>query len=161
MVVKPSLRWKDLVEPSKFQKNLVQLKKEKTDNSEEILDLTEGDPVIFGHTNQPLTKYLMEAANQGLHMYPEQTPLRTELPNAIHDFEKTYRDIEYDANQILDHLQKKVGYSPITIYWIERSLGPIDASHLKFLALQRNLGYGFDYIRDTDQNQEAISKGRV
>ena len=54
LVVKPSSRWNDMPQPSEFQRNLSAIKAEKKKSGEDILDLTEGDPVIFDHTNQQL-----------------------------------------------------------------------------------------------------------
>ena len=101
MGVRPSSRWKDLPEPSDFLKqlNLIQTKKKKS--GQEFLDLSEGDPVIFGHVNQSLSKHLVDAATNGLHMYPEQTPWRTELCKAIYNFEKDHRGIKYDLDNTI------------------------------------------------------------
>ena len=101
MVVKPSSKWKNMPELSAFHKSLRSIRDEKMGSGEEILDLTEGDPVIFGHVNQPLSKYLVEAAEGGWHMYPEQSPWRDELRNAISSYEKRYRDIEYTPQNII------------------------------------------------------------
>ena len=101
MGVKPSSRWKGMFEPSKFNIQLNHIKEKKENNHEEIINLTEGDPVIFGHVNQNLSKYLVEAVNSGLHMYPDQTQLRKELVQSIHNFEKKYRNIEYNLDNII------------------------------------------------------------
>jgi alanine-synthesizing transaminase len=98
--LRPSSRWREMPKPSHFQQELraVLAEKKKTDK---VLDLTEGDPVIFGHVNQSLSDALIEAANKGLHMYPEQTPWRYELRKAISSFEKRYRNIYYDPEDII------------------------------------------------------------
>lgn len=101
MVVKPSSRWKDMPQPTEFQRNLSAIKAEKKKSGEEILDLTEGDPVIFGHTNQQLSENLVEAAAGGWHMYPEQSPWRDNLRKAISSYEKRYRDVEYEPENII------------------------------------------------------------
>jgi aspartate/methionine/tyrosine aminotransferase len=88
-------------EPSRFQRELRSVMAEKKKAGVEVLDLTEGDPVIFGHTNQPLSDTLVEAAEGGWHMYPEQTPWRDELRKAISGFEKRYRKIEYNPEDII------------------------------------------------------------
>jgi len=101
MVVKPSSRWKDLPEPTEFQIKSSFIKTKKKKAGEEIIDFTEGDPVIFGHINQSLSDRLVEAAEGGWHMYPEQSPWRDELRKAISSFERRYRNIEYDPNNII------------------------------------------------------------
>ena len=101
MVVKPSSRWKGMPEPSRFSRELGAIRAEKKKAGVETLDLTEGDPVIFGHVNQPLSKVLVEAAEGGWHQYPEQTPWREELRKAISSFEKRYRGIMYDTEDII------------------------------------------------------------
>ena len=88
-------------EPSVFQREISAIKVEKKKSGEKILDLTEGDPVIFGHINQPLSEKLVEAAKGGWHMYPEQSPWRDELRRAISSFESRYRNIEYDPKNII------------------------------------------------------------
>ena len=74
--------------PSHFQRELRAVMVEKKKAGIEVLDLTEGDPVIYGHTNQSLSDALVEAAKGGWHMYPEQTPWRDELRKAVSGFEK-------------------------------------------------------------------------
>ncbi len=101
MVVKPSSRWKDMPQPTEFQIKLSAIKAEKKKSGEKILDLTEGDPVIYGHTNQQLSEKLVEAAEGGWHMYPEQSPWRNELRKAISSYEKRYRDVEYEPENII------------------------------------------------------------
>jgi len=101
MVVKPSSRWKDMPKPTEFQRNLSAIKAEKKKSGEEILDLTEGDPVIFGHINQSLSDRLVEAAEGGWHMYPEQSPWRHKLRKAVSEYEKRYRNIEFDPNEVI------------------------------------------------------------
>jgi len=88
-------------EPSAFQQKIGAVREEKEKAGERFLDLTEGDPVIFGHINQPLSKSLVEAAGEGWHMYPEQSPWRDELRKAISSFEKRYRNIEYDPEDVV------------------------------------------------------------
>jgi len=101
MVAKPSSRWKGMPRPSHFQQELRAIMVEKKKAGVEVLDLTEGDPVIYGHTNQSLSDALVEAAKGGWHMYPEQTPWRDELRKAISGFEKSYRKIEYNPEDVI------------------------------------------------------------
>jgi len=101
VVVKPSSRWKDMPKPTEFQRKLSVIKAEKKKSGKEILDLTEGDPVIFGHINQKLSENLVEAAEGGWHMYPEQSPWRYELRKAISEYEKRYRNIEFNPNEVI------------------------------------------------------------
>ena len=100
MVLKPSSRWKDMPQPTKFQRKLNVIKSEKNKAGVKILDLTEGDPVIYDHINQPLSDSLVEAAEGGWHMYPEQSPWRDELRKEISNFEIRYRNIRYDPDDI-------------------------------------------------------------
>ena len=100
-MVKPSSRWSGMKEPSSFQKSLSTILSEKKKKGINVIDLTEGDPVIFGHKNQELSKTLIEAAENGWHMYPEQTPYREELKKAISDFEKCYRNVEYNPEDTI------------------------------------------------------------
>jgi len=101
LVVKASSRWKDIPTPTAFHRELSAIKAEKREAGMEILDLTEGDPVIYGHVNQPLSDRLVEAAEGGWHMYPEQSPWKDELRKAISIFEKNYRNINYDSEDII------------------------------------------------------------
>jgi len=100
MVVKPSSRWDELQKPSKFQSKLEKMRKEMKKSGTQI-DLTEGDPVIFGHVNQSISDSLVEAAEGGWHMYPEQSPWRDELRKAISSFEKRHRNIEYNPEDVI------------------------------------------------------------
>ncbi len=99
-MIKPSSRWIDWPKPSTFDREIAIIK-EKMRGKREILDLTEGDPVIHGHINKKLSELLIEAAKGDWHMYPEQTPWREELRRAIRDFEKRYRKIDYDPDKII------------------------------------------------------------
>ena len=101
MVLKPSSRWKDMLQPTKFQRKLNEIKSEKNKAGVKILDLTEGDPVIYDHINQPLSDNLVEAAEDGWHMYPEQSPWRDELRKDISNFESRYRNIRYDPDDVI------------------------------------------------------------
>jgi len=101
LVVKPSSRWKDMPQSTAFQRKINEIKSEKKKAGVQILDLTEGDPVIYGHVNQPLSDRLVEAADGGWHMYPEQSPWRDELRKAISNFEKRYRKIWYDPDDVI------------------------------------------------------------
>jgi aspartate/methionine/tyrosine aminotransferase len=100
-MVKPSSRWINMPETSVFQKNLSELIKKKQKKGVKVLELIEGDPVIFGHVNQKLSETLVEAARDGWHMYPEQTTFREDLKNAISRFEKQHRSVEYNPEDII------------------------------------------------------------
>jgi aspartate/methionine/tyrosine aminotransferase len=100
-MVKPSSRWRNMPETSSFQKKLSKLIIKKKKNGDKVLDLTEGDPVIFGHTNQELSETLVEAARDGWHMYPEQTTYREDLKNSISRFEKHHRAVDYHPEDII------------------------------------------------------------
>jgi aspartate/methionine/tyrosine aminotransferase len=60
--------------------------------------LTHSDPVAHGHTNQEISKYLIEAAEKGIHSY--RSPV-SELKKAICGWEKKYRFVDYTSNDII------------------------------------------------------------
>ena len=62
--------------------------------------LTHSDPPAYGHKNQEISKYLVEAAEKGLHMYPHAAEYG-ELKEAICNFEKKYRYVEYSPDDII------------------------------------------------------------
>jgi aspartate/methionine/tyrosine aminotransferase len=65
------------------------------------LIMYEGDPVIFGHINQPLSDYLIEAAKKGLHMYGGMAGVKGPLTKSISNWEKRYRGNEYLPEDIV------------------------------------------------------------
>lgn len=99
MTVKPASRWARIPKPSAEELEQSQRTSEIVQKYEKegktITIMYEGDPVIFGHTNQALSKYLIEAAEKGLHMYLGMSKCLPELNNAIINFEKKYRGCEY------------------------------------------------------------------
>lgn len=85
----------------RYQQELLAIKQRKKNEGQPILDLTEGDPVIFGHINQPLSDKLVEAAEGDWHMYPDQSPWRDELRRSISGFEDRYRKVKYDPENVI------------------------------------------------------------
>ena len=59
--------------------------------------ITHSDPPAFGHLNQAISKYLIEAAENGVHSY--RAPI-DELKAAICGWEKRYRNVEYSSSDI-------------------------------------------------------------
>jgi len=66
-----------------------------------VIGLHEGDIPVFGHTNQPLSEYLVQAAREGWHMYPPVTTWPGQLKKAISEFEKFYRYVDYSPDDII------------------------------------------------------------
>ncbi len=60
--------------------------------------LTGSDPPKYGHTNQEISKYLIEAAERGVHSY--QAPV-SDLLDAICNWEKRYRNVDYATDDII------------------------------------------------------------
>jgi len=78
-------------------------------SGKKVLNLTAGDPSVWGFINQPLSKHLVEAAEQGWHTYGGRAndlglgtspPLPTQLRNAIVAFEKSERGNDFEPKNI-------------------------------------------------------------
>lgn len=105
--MKPASKWQKKTQKSHSLRPIEsKLRKE----GKKLYNLTSGDPVVWGHSNQQLSKYLIEAAEQGYHSYggpansqglPATPPLPTQLINGIIGFEKKLRDVEYNPNDIV------------------------------------------------------------
>jgi aspartate/methionine/tyrosine aminotransferase len=66
----------------------------------DVIALVGSDPVMDGHTNKPLSKYLIDAARKGLCMYSGNTLWINRLRMAIADFEKKNMNVEYSPDDI-------------------------------------------------------------
>ncbi|MFC1803073.1 aminotransferase class I/II-fold pyridoxal phosphate-dependent enzyme [Thermoproteota archaeon] len=106
MPIKPNPIWKDI---SVRESHLKSILKEMELNGRKILALTGGDPPRWGHINQPISKYLIEAAEEGWHTYRGQsndkglgsTPtLHNQLQNAIMEHEKQWHSVEFKPENI-------------------------------------------------------------
>lgn len=99
MVVKPSVRWKGLFEGEPFYKEMRAIIPELEKAGKKVIAVVGSDPPKFGHTNQSISDYLIEATKKGMHTYmgPRMNNLRT----AIANFEKKYRNIKYSPEDIL------------------------------------------------------------
>lgn len=101
MTIEPSSRWKKIPAESIFNTKLSAIKAEREKTGRSVLEFVEGDPVLFGHTNQPLSDFLVEAAKEGWHMYPAKTNWRRELTEAISHFERKYRNVYFPPEDVI------------------------------------------------------------
>ena len=65
------------------------------------LELLDGDPALFGLTNDPLNEALVQVAKEGWNLYPYNTPWFGRLASAIAKFENRYRGVSYPPDEIL------------------------------------------------------------
>jgi aspartate/methionine/tyrosine aminotransferase len=103
--VKPALRWgrapKALPEDQERNRKMMEVQRQCEKEGKPVINMWEGDPVIFGHTNPKLSKHLVEAAEKGLDMYLGVSGCLPELIKAISGFEKKYRGCEYSPEDII------------------------------------------------------------
>jgi aspartate/methionine/tyrosine aminotransferase len=106
--VKPAPVWDkvELGEEDPLRNNVRELSR----SGKKVLQITSGDPPAWGFSNQPLSKYLIEAAEQGWHTYSGKAneqglstspPLISQLQNAIAEFEKREHNLELKPNNII------------------------------------------------------------
>jgi len=93
MTIKPCNRWSDV--GARARDTLANTARERKATGKEVISLTAGDPVVWGFTYQSLSKHLIDAAEEGLHMYAQSTPWEKELKASIVKFEKRYRGVDY------------------------------------------------------------------
>jgi aspartate/methionine/tyrosine aminotransferase len=100
MVTRASLRYANLIHPSWriWENNEMARQGEMRKKGRNPIALTHSDPPHYGHINQEISKYLVEAAEKGLHSY--EAPVN-ELKDAICGFEKKYRDVDYSPDDII------------------------------------------------------------
>jgi aspartate/methionine/tyrosine aminotransferase len=101
MVAKPSVRWKSVPGASEYAKMYKAVLRDLAQTEKRILALDEGDVVVFGHTNQSLSKFLIQAAREGWHMYPGMTGWSQRVKNAICEFQKHYNGVSYSPNDVV------------------------------------------------------------
>lgn len=101
MGVKASSRWKGILGESTFSGRVKRARAEREKAGKKVFELYEGDPVLFGYSNQPLSNHLIQAVKEGWHMYPAMTPWRRRLRNAISTFEKRYRNVDYSPEDVI------------------------------------------------------------
>jgi aspartate/methionine/tyrosine aminotransferase len=89
----------------------------------EPLAITHSDPVKYGFANQEISKYLVEATEKGLHGYPH-TIEYNELKKAICGFEKKYRDVDYEINDII--LSQGVSGALMVLHYSVLDQGALD-----------------------------------
>jgi len=68
--------------------------------------------------------------------------------------------IDYKPDEVLNEIYKKVGYTPATIYWVEREIQPLDGSYFQFLANKRNLGYTVWYLDNHPGLENPLTDGK-
>jgi aspartate/methionine/tyrosine aminotransferase len=104
---KPNSKWQI---NNDSRSTLEEIEIELKTSGKKILDLTVGDPPIWGHRNQELSKYLIEAAEEGYHTYGgkanekglrESPSLQSQLQEAIVKFEKRERGVNYDQKKVI------------------------------------------------------------
>ncbi|MFQ5710457.1 MAG: aminotransferase class I/II-fold pyridoxal phosphate-dependent enzyme [Candidatus Geothermarchaeales archaeon] len=101
MVVKPSVRWKDLPGESEYARRYRDVLSELEKAGKEVVALDDGDVVVYGHTNQPLSEFLVQAAREGWHMYPDIGGWAPRLRNAICEFQKYYNGVYYSPDDLI------------------------------------------------------------
>ncbi|NIN52485.1 MAG: aminotransferase class I/II-fold pyridoxal phosphate-dependent enzyme [Nitrososphaeria archaeon] len=102
MPIRPSSRWsKGVGAMARAASPLTALKREFKQKGEEIIDLQAGDPVIWGHINQPLSESLLQAVEEGSHMYPGSTDWFGRLREAISSFERVERGIDCSPKDVI------------------------------------------------------------
>jgi aspartate/methionine/tyrosine aminotransferase len=106
--IKPSSRWEKTPRQSP-QSEITSVLRESEKKGKKVIDLMPGDPPAWGFYNQNLSKYLIEAANEGWHTYTgrrneqglkESPSIQSQLQDAISTFEKRERDIDFNPNKI-------------------------------------------------------------
>jgi aspartate/methionine/tyrosine aminotransferase len=98
-----SARYKNLAVPSwvKWQQRSQEILEGLKKRKRVTFELLDSDPPYYGHTNQHLSDYLISVADEGWSMYPGHSPWRGELSEAIVEFEKTYRKVDYSLEDIV------------------------------------------------------------
>lgn len=103
--MKPASKWKRAPKPSpedqERNRKMTEIQQQYEKEGKPAINMWEGDPVIFGHTNPALSKYLVEAAEKGLNMYLGMSGCLPELTKVISSFEKKYRGCEYPSQDIV------------------------------------------------------------
>jgi aspartate/methionine/tyrosine aminotransferase len=107
MVIKPASKWQIKTGGGYA---LREVERELKRSGVKVYNLTSGDPPAWGHRNQELSKYLIEAAEKGYHTYggytndaglSESPSLQNQLQNAITEFEKRERGVNYDPKNVI------------------------------------------------------------
>jgi aspartate/methionine/tyrosine aminotransferase len=98
-VIKPSLRWAFTKEGSREAFDDAVAKRKAA--GKEVTRIEAGDPVVWGFTAQNLSNHLIQAAEDGWHMYPQSTTFEKDLRIAVAEFEKRFRDVEYSPDAIV------------------------------------------------------------
>lgn len=101
MPIKPSSRYKKMSITENGRAKLLTLAKKLQNAGTEILTIGGGDPVQYGFINRYLSNVLIQAAEKGLHMYSYWIDCLSDLKNAITQFEKKHRNVDYNVEDII------------------------------------------------------------
>ena len=97
MTINSSSRW-EKYEPSKNKFGPIIEKLEKS--GKKILNITAGDPVLHGFTNDEINQLLIKAVEDGWNMYSSFST-KNKVRNAIAEFEKKTGGGKYSPENIL------------------------------------------------------------
>jgi aspartate/methionine/tyrosine aminotransferase len=100
MVTRASKRYSSLKPFSwkVWENNEMARQAEMKKKGKEPIAITHSDPAKYGFMNQEISKYLIEAANEGVHSYGSP---KEELKQAICDWEKKYHNVNYVPDDII------------------------------------------------------------
>ena len=100
MVTRASKRYAKLRLPSwaVFENNEMARQAEMRKQGKNPIYLTHSDPVAHGHMNQEISKYLIEAAEKGLHSY--SAPV-TDFRESVCMWEYAHRGVDYTPDDII------------------------------------------------------------
>ncbi|NIM44736.1 MAG: aminotransferase class I/II-fold pyridoxal phosphate-dependent enzyme [Nitrososphaeria archaeon] len=99
--VKPSSRWKNIPLQPTVWTRFRSIKEELERKGKRVIGLYDGDVVLFGHSNPPLSEILAQAAWEGWHMYPSSTTWQSQLRETIAEFERSYRGVKYKVEDVI------------------------------------------------------------
>ena len=103
MFPRPSARYRNLPEPCWmcWERSSKAILDELKRSGKKTYAITDSDPPFYGHANRSLSERLVETIKEGWDMYPSNSPWRDELSNAISEFEKKYRNVDYSPDDIV------------------------------------------------------------
>lgn len=98
MTVKPSMRWKEYRTGKNIFKPIV---RQLEISGKKVLNLTAGDPVAHGFTNDEMDDFLIEAVKIGWNMYPHLSPWESRVKVAISRYEKKMRGNDFSPDDVI------------------------------------------------------------
>lgn len=136
LVVKPSAKYRNLplTECQEWMRKNQAILAEVRKKGMKTIEITGSHPVPYGHVNQPISEYLIEAAEEGWHMYPRWSPWRDEIRVAISEFEKKYHGVDYDPGDIIPSPGAASAWSTIhyaILDWLDDTLA-ITPTHYRW-----------------------------